>query len=394
MSDRQNTFWLGAAFVVVIAICGAILWQVASSPTGAELKALNGKIEETNAALAQVQKATASGAITDGLAQLDGKIKATNNALSAIQTAVNDSLAELKKALPAGDVGAKFAALSGEIKTIDGKLADLQKAAALKGVSDQLDQLGANLKSVDSTLSDFKRALLNQNLASQIDALNDKIESLNGTLVEAQKATSLDVKKELASLNSKMKGEFQMASASRGQATGALQNTIDSLKKGIDDIATLRAKLADDLGKIDSAMKPQPKNAVVVYLHMPKSNNLPKNVAPVSPLSIEFQKIGSADDSGQAAMIIPKLKGIVEGRTGCTISVAGFADTLGGDQVNLEISQKRARNIAQKIKTAFAGSGVQVNEAAWGERRLKDWTPDGTANESNRRVDIAVNCKK
>ena len=65
MSDRQNTFWLGAAFVVVIAICGAILWQVASSPTGAELKALNGKIEETNAALAQVQKATASGAITE-----------------------------------------------------------------------------------------------------------------------------------------------------------------------------------------------------------------------------------------------------------------------------------------------------------------------------------------
>jgi outer membrane protein OmpA-like peptidoglycan-associated protein len=127
---------------------------------------------------------------------------------------------------------------------------------------------------------------------------------------------------------------------------------------------------------------------------MPNSNNLGENVAPVLPLSIEFQKIGSADDSGQAAMIIPKLKGIIEGRTGCTISVAGFADTLGGDQVNLEISQKRARNIAQKIKNALAGSGVQVNEAAWGERRLKDWTPDGTANESNRRVDIAVNCKK
>jgi flagellar motor protein MotB len=394
MPDRQYIFWLGTAFTVVIAICGAILWRVASSPTEAELKALKGKIENMNAGLAQVQKATASEAITDGLAQLDAKIKATNNALGAIQTAVNDSLTELKKALPAGDVGAKFAALRGEIKTIDAKLADLQKAAALSGVTDQLDQLGANLKSVDSTLADIKRAVLNQNLASQIDALNDKIESLNDSLVETQKATSLDVKKELASLNDKMKGEFQMASASRGQATATLQNTIDSLKKSIDDVSTLRAKLADDLGKIESAMKPQPKNAVVVYLHMPNSNNLGENVAPVLPLSIEFQKIGSADDSGQAAMIIPKLKGIIEGRTGCTISVAGFADTLGGDQVNLEISQKRARNIAQKIKNALAGSGVQVNEAAWGERRLKDWTPDGTANESNRRVDIAVNCKK
>jgi predicted nucleic acid-binding Zn-ribbon protein len=394
MPDRQNTFWLGAAFAIVIAICGAILWRVASSPTEAELKALKGKIENMNAALAQVKKATASEAITDGLAQLDAKIKATNNALGGIQTAVNDSLTELKKALPAGDVGAKFAALSGEIKTIDAKLADLQKAAALKGVTDQLDQLGANLKSVDSTLADIKQAVLNQNLASQIDALNDKIESLNDSLVETQKATSLDVKKELTSLNNKVEGEFQMASASRGQATGSLQSTIDSLKKSINDISTLRPKLADDLGKIESAINPQPKNAVVVYLHMPNSNNLGENVAPVLPLSIEFQKIGSADDSGQAAMIIPKLKGIVEGRTGCTISVVGFADTLGGDQVNLEISQKRARNIAQKIKNALAGSGVQVNEAAWGERRLKDWTPDGTANESNRRVDIAVNCKK
>jgi predicted nucleic acid-binding Zn-ribbon protein len=370
------------------------LWRVASSPTEAELKALKGKIENMNAALAQVKKATASEAITDGLAQLDAKIKATNNALGGIQTAVNDSLTELKKALPAGDVGAKFAALSGEIKTIDAKLADLQKAAALKGVTDQLDQLGANLKSVDSTLADIKQAVLNQNLASQIDALNDKIESLNDSLVETQKATSLDVKKELTSLNDKVEGEFQMASASRGQATGTLQSTIDSLKKSINDISTLRPKLADDIGKIESAINPQPKNAVVVYLHMPNSNNLGENVAPVLPLSIEFQKIGSADDNGQAAMIIPKLKGIVEGRTGCTISVAGFADTLGGDQVNLEISQKRARNIAQKIKNALAGSGVQVNEAAWGERRLKDWTPDGTANESNRRVDIAVNCKK
>ena len=141
-------------------------------------------------------------------------------------------------------------------------------------------------------------------------------------------------------------------------------------------------------------MKPQPKEAVVVYLHMPNEGNLPKKVAAVSPLDIEYAKVGSADDDGQAAMIIPKLKSIVEGRSGCTISVAGYADTLGNDEYNLTLSQKRARNIAEKIKSAFAGSDVAVNEAAWGERRLKDWTPDNTGNLANRRVDIAVNCKK
>jgi outer membrane protein OmpA-like peptidoglycan-associated protein len=126
---------------------------------------------------------------------------------------------------------------------------------------------------------------------------------------------------------------------------------------------------------------------------MPNAENLPQKIASVQPLDIQFEKIGSTDDNGQAAVIIPKLKTLIEGRTGCTISVAGYADTVGDDWTNLKISQQRAQNIAQKIKAAFSGSDVQVNVAAWGDRRLKVWTPGNTANQNNRRVDIAVNCK-
>ncbi len=358
MSDGQKTFWLSAAFVVIIAVSGITLWTVMAGPTKQELAALNAKVEATNAALAQVQKATASEAMTKGLDQLANNIKATNTALADIQRtiaagnvrerldtleknlkAIDASLATLQKSQQAADVTGTVTAIESNVKALSGKLSDAPNAAALKSITDQLAAI--------------KQAMPKQSLADQINPLNEKIKSLTDTLGDIQKSTSLDgVKKQLAALNSKLE------STNKAVAEGS-----------------------------------QPKEAVVFYLHMPNEKNLPQKIASVQPLDIQFEKIGSTDDNGQAAIIIPKLKALVQGRSGCTVSVAGYADTVGGDQVNLKISQRRAQNIAQKIKAAFEGGDVTVNEAAWGERRLKAWTPDGTANENNRRVDIAVNCK-
>jgi outer membrane protein OmpA-like peptidoglycan-associated protein len=191
---------------------------------------------------------------------------------------------------------------------------------------------------------------------------------------------------------------MQQARAEGTSKPDALANAVGDLKKNIDEAAALRTKLADAVGRLDDAVKtaakPKPSEVVVVYLDLPDKSRMPHTVATVSPLQIQFKNIGSADDEGQAAMIVAKLKDIVKDRKGCTISVAGFADTLGGDRTNLTLSKKRARVIAAKLKTAFAGQPVQINESAWGERRLADWTPDHTADKANRRVDVAVSCKE
>ncbi len=379
MSDGQKTFWLSAAFVAVIAISGVTLWTVTAGPTRQELAALNTRVEATNAkveatgsALAQVQKATESEAITKGLGQLADNIKATNAALADIQRtiaagnvrarletieknlkAIDTSLAALKKSQQAADITGTVTAIESGVKALSGKLADAPDAAALNEISGKVDQLGGSLKSTETTLTAIKQAMPRQDLAEQINPLNEKIRSLTDALVDIQKSTSLDgVKNQLAELNRK------------------LESTSEAVAEGS-----------------------QPKEAVIFYLHMPNEQNLPQKVASVQPLDIQFEKIGSTDDNGQAAIIIPRLKTLVQGRKDCTISVAGYADTVGGDQVNLRISERRARNIAQKIKAAFGNSDVKVNEAAWGERRLKAWTPDGTSSENNRRVDIAINCK-
>lgn len=332
MSDGQKTFLLSAAFVVVVAIGGVTLWKVVTGPTKQELAALNAKVEATNAALAQVQKATASEAMTKGLGQLADNIKTTNKALADVQRTV-----------AAGNVRDRLDAVEKNLKAIDGSLAALQKSQAAADITGKVTALESEVKALSGSTGALKR------VADQIDPLNDKIKSLSDTLADIQKSTSLEgVKTQLASLNSKLKTEAQS----------------------------------------------QQKEAVVFYLHMPNEKNLPAKVAsmaPVSPLDIQFEKIGSTDDNGQAAVIVPKLKTLIEGRKDCSVSVAGYADTLGNDKLNLKISQKRAQNIAQKIKDALPS--VTVNVAAWGERRLQKWTPDATADENNRRVDIAVNCK-
>ncbi len=384
MSNGQNTFLISAAFVVVIALAGGTLWQVTTRPTKDDLAALNAKVEETNAKLAEVQKATATKALTEGLTQLQDNIKGTNAALAKIQSII-----------AAGNVRERLDSLEKNMKAVDTSVVSLQKAEAAADLGGKVDtlstkvvslgtatsQLGANLADLKSSIAAVQDAMPKQNLADQIGPLNDKIKSLNDTLADIEKSTSLDgVKKQLAALSKKLASTDKAVAGGNQEDTAALGSAADKLNASLDQLA-----------KLKDALKPPPKEAVVFYLHMPNEKNLPEKIASVQPLDIQFAKIGSTDDNGQAAIIVPKLKTLIEGRKDCTISVAGYADTLGGDRVNLQISQKRAQNIAQKIKAAMPG--VTVNVAAWGERRLQKWTPDGTADESNRRVDIAVNCK-
>ena len=112
------------------------------------------------------------------------------------------------------------------------------------------------------------------------------------------------------------------------------------------------------------------------------------------PFTVHFERLGRVDDEGQTKVIVGKLRDIVKGHSGCTISVAGHTDTFGSDRRNYELSKRRANEVADKLKAAFAGEPISISETQWGERRLKEWTPDGIAKEANRRVDVAVSCEK
>lgn len=381
MADSQKSFWVGAAFVVVIAITGVTLWKVAApnDNIAGQLAALNSKIDATNAVLAKIQAASASTAINDKLSALDSQIAKTNAAL-----------AELQKGTQLKSLAQKLDTLNTGIKRADTALADITKSIPQSNVGNKIDSIGgkidaiaASMKTIDGTLTAIKQSAPAQDLSAQLTAVDAKIKSLNENLAPLQKAGA---------------GAAAGKTAALSEAVGDLQKNVDAMKKNIDDASALGAKLADQVAKLQAAAKaaakPKPSDLVFVYLHMPNEQQMPKTVATVSPFTVQFAHIGSTKPDAGSKVIIGKLKDIIKGRKDCTISVVGYADTLGSDNVNLQISKRRARAVAAELKAAFSGSGVQINQAAWGERRLKNWTPDKTPSLANRRVDVAVTCKQ
>jgi outer membrane protein OmpA-like peptidoglycan-associated protein len=257
-------------------------------------------------------------------------------------------------------------------------------------------------------------------LNAQVGALNDKVEKTNVTVADIKKLASLgDTTKELDRLNSQIGktnerlGAIQKDTSLDGvkAALADLNDKFAAVNKTLDGIKAERVAIANSaaIGKQAAvASKPNDRAAnpdlVVVYVPqrtMQNGDNSKQQAdatdttsgIPVAPLSVRFDKIGSANVGGQAEALVGNLKRIVKDRHDCTISVAGYADTLGSDAVNLDVSRERAEAVAAKLRAAFAGENVAIKEVAWGERQLKVWTPDGKSEMANRRVDISVDCK-
>jgi outer membrane protein OmpA-like peptidoglycan-associated protein len=336
---------------------------VATGDIRKHLGELNAKIEHTNAALAELQKGTALKSVADKLEQLNTAIKTTDT-----------TLADITKSIPQKGLGDKVETIGTSLKTISDKLANLQKDAPAGQITARIAQLETSIKSTDGKLAEIKQAIP-ADVTGPLTALSAQLKSVNDTVARLQQP-------------------FATASADR---SAALSDVVGSLKSNIDEAATLRGKLAEQIASLQEAAKssarPQPSDVVVVYVDLPDDSARPQTVATVSPLTVEFAKVGSTDVDGQGTMLAARLKDIIKERKNCTISVAGYADTMGKDDWNLTISKRRAKNVAEKLRTAFAGQAVQINEAGWGERRLKDWTPDESPNAMNRRVDVSVSCK-
>jgi outer membrane protein OmpA-like peptidoglycan-associated protein/TolA-binding protein len=406
MTDAQRSGWLGAGLVIVIALLGITLWKVTQNDPAKQIAALNAKVEATENALAKIQEVVASREIRQHLGELNSKIEKTNAALAELQkgtalksvadqleqlnTAIKTTdmtLADITNSIPQKGLGDKVEMIGTDVKSISDKVADLQKSApARQAVTD----IGANLKTISTRLADSQKSAPTGRIAAKIDEIKQAIPS--------------DMQGELAALSKEVKGigetvaklQQPFTTASAG-GSSALSDAVGSLKSNVSEAAALRGKLAEQIASLQKAArtisKPQPSDVVVVYLDLPEESARPQTVATVSPLTVEFAKVGSTDPDGQANLLATRLKDIVKDRKNCTISVAGFADTVGRDDWNLIISKRRAQGVAEKLRTAFAGQDVQINEAAWGERRLKDWTPDETPNAINRRVDVSVSCK-
>lgn len=263
----------------------------------------------------------------------------------------------------------------------------------------QVGALDAKVEKTNVAVADIRKLPSLADTAKELDQLNGQIKATNERLGTIQKDASLDaVRATLADLNGKI--------ADLNGKIANVDQTLAAIKAGQAAIATAAAASARQQAVAEPKPAAQTENPELVVVYVPQpakpTGSQPSESAtgpettggiPTAPLSVRFDKIGSTSAGEQAEALIGNLKTMVKDRHDCTISVAGYADTLGSDAVNLDVSRERAEAVAAKLRAAFAGQNITIKKVAWGERQLKVWTPDGKSEKSNRRVDIGVECQ-
>lgn len=327
-----------------------------------------------------------------------------------------ERLTDIKKVLSVEKTANDLERLNTELGKANETLTQLQKQLSLDSVKTAVARLDAKLGETEKMLADIKKSTATDNLASALAPLDAKIDKANAALAglltkpdEATRSQTLtQIEDAIKSLKTEMAGTAPL-NAKLTDAVASLdkiQKTLPVLETAAKESAArdakLQAELLQAISKSDRPGNSEPAKAAadgkptadLIVLHVPRPDSpRPPKPGAIPPMTVRFDKIGGLDDKGQAERIAAEIREAVKGRTGCSIGVAGHADTLGGDAVNHRISKKRAREIAAKLKTAFAGTDIQISETAWGERRLQEWTPNNVADVANRRVDISIDCK-
>ncbi len=259
----------------------------------------------------------------------------------------------------------------------------------------QLEAVSAKVDKTSAAIADLARPPATggadaavSGLASRLDATNKALAALTAK-IDATDKTLADIKASAAAT-----GDLKSAATAQTQSLAQIKESIDGIKIATDAqktaiaaLSTPTSTVAKDATQAASKAPPAERELIVVYLPQTAAK---ANAAPPS-LTVRFDRTGGTNANTQTQKLAADLKSVIGARKDCTISVAGYADTLGDDAVNLAVSRERAQIVANGLRKALPG--VEVKEVAWGERSLAVWTPDNKVEMANRRVDVNVECK-
>ena len=144
------------------------------------------------------------------------------------------------------------------------------------------------------------------------------------------------------------------------------------------------------------------------YVDVSSSEELPKEVKTMSSEEMlkrfdEIEKVGvkkpvtfllyfqtgSSILTDESKALLPRVKETVRSRQPCLIDIIGHTDTVGDNQLNIQVSKKRAQEIANLLKKEG------INEASmtvkgYGEEDLLVSTADNVDEPKNRNVEILI----
>lgn len=102
-----------------------------------------------------------------------------------------------------------------------------------------------------------------------------------------------------------------------------------------------------------------------------------------------YFKTGTSELSPAGEVELPKVLDAVKNRANPVVLIAGHADAVGSEQLNIRVSRDRA----QVIRDLLASKGVKASDmvvSSHGKRNPLVPTPDGVPEPRNRRVTVTV----
>jgi outer membrane protein OmpA-like peptidoglycan-associated protein len=98
---------------------------------------------------------------------------------------------------------------------------------------------------------------------------------------------------------------------------------------------------------------------------------------------------GTTDMTPESAPVIDQIRGEIAARPGAEVQVTGHTDTVGSEDDNDALSQKRAEEILNLLATKGFDRTI-MSAVGRGERELKAPTGDNVSSPVNRRVEVIV----
>ncbi|CAA7611635.1 conserved exported hypothetical protein [Magnetospirillum sp. LM-5] len=111
---------------------------------------------------------------------------------------------------------------------------------------------------------------------------------------------------------------------------------------------------------------------------------------PDRPVTFQlYFKTGTAELTPEGLAELPKVRALAASRPHVVLLIAGHADAVGSDEVNIRISRERAESVrALLVKDGITARAVEVS--SHGKRNPLVPTADGVAEPRNRRVTVTV----
>jgi outer membrane protein OmpA-like peptidoglycan-associated protein len=114
------------------------------------------------------------------------------------------------------------------------------------------------------------------------------------------------------------------------------------------------------------------------------------NITPEKPIRILlFFKSGGSELTQESKEKLPYILESVQKRSPCDVSIIGHTDTVGSEELNIELSLSRANYVLGWIKSHNI-SLLKTDIKSHGESDLLIKTADNIPEEKNRRVEILI----